>query len=258
MAGAGSKTRETSVNPFRKMSAEALYAQIGQVIATMPDLTASGPFSEETLRWLGRARALVREAEGYDLEFAQHATTLEQHRQAGAQRIAGLLYRALATVEIEVPASFAGAFIPAGNTFDALTAIAKIFALAKTELLIVDAWLDEKILTEFALLAPEGVKLRLLCDASGYPQKLAMALKKWSQQYGETRPVEARAAPARSLHDRLVAVDRTLVWTVGQSFNALATRAPTSFQKSNAEIAAEKTQAYGEDIWNNASTVEPT
>jgi hypothetical protein len=51
----------------------------------------------------------------------------------------------LAVVEVELPASSAGAFIPTGNTFDALAAVIKIFALAKTELLVVDPYLDEKI-----------------------------------------------------------------------------------------------------------------
>jgi hypothetical protein len=156
-----------SSNPLKKMSAEALYTQIGQLIAEMPDLNAMGPISADTHRWLGRAHALVSEAEGLaaEIEFKDHRNTLEQYRQVGAERITGLLYRALATVETEVPASFAGAFIPAGNTFDAMVAATKIFALARAELLIVDPYLDEKILTQFALLAPAGVKLKLLCDA---------------------------------------------------------------------------------------------
>jgi hypothetical protein len=247
-----------SSNPLKKMSAEALYTQIGQLIAEMPDLNAMGPISADTHRWLGRAHALVSEAEGLaaEIEFKDHRNTLEQYRQVGAERITGLLYRALATVETEVPASFAGAFIPAGNTFDAMAAATKIFALARAELLIVDPYLDEKILTEFALLAPAGVKLKLLCDAGGYKETLIPALKKWAQQYGATRPVEVKVASARTLHDRLVAVDLTLVWTVGQSFNALAVRAPTSFVRSDPETAALKVRAY-QDIWNNANFLTP-
>jgi hypothetical protein len=45
----------------------------------------------------------------------------------------------------------------------------------------------------------------------------------------------------------------TLVWTIGQSFNALAVRAPTSFVRSDPETAALKVRAYGEDIWNNGN-----
>jgi hypothetical protein len=158
----------------------------------------------------------------------------------------------LATVEVELPTSFSGAFIPAGNVFDAMVAVDRVFKSAKTELLIVDPYLDEKILTEFALLAPTGVRLRLLCDAAGYKPSLEPASKKWTQQNGATRPLEVKAAPARTLHDRLVAVDRTSVWMIGQSFNALATRAPTSFGKSDPETAALKISAY-EDVWNKAS-----
>jgi hypothetical protein len=106
-------------------------------------------------------------------------------------------------------------------------------------------------LTEFALLAPAGVTLKLLCDAAGYKETLTVALRKWVQQYGATRPVEVKVASARTLHDRLVAVDRKLVWTVGQSFNALAVRAPTSFVKSDPETRTLKVRAY-EDIWNSA------
>src|SRR5262245_1657832 len=224
----------------------------------MPDLTAMGPISPETQRWLGRAHALLGQAEGLgaQVELQHHRNTLEQNRQVGAERITGLLYRALGTVELQVPASFVGTFIPAGNTFDAMAAAAKIFALAKAELLIVDPYLDEKILTEFALFAPAGVTLKLLCDAAGYKTALTLAFKKWVQQYGATRPVEVKVTSARTLHDRLVAVDRTLVWTGRQSFNALAVRAPTSFVKSDQETTTLKIRAY-EDIWNNANLLTP-
>src|SRR5262249_21340133 len=42
--GVGAKNSMSS-NPSRKMSAEALYMQIGRLIEEMPDLTAMGPIS---------------------------------------------------------------------------------------------------------------------------------------------------------------------------------------------------------------------
>jgi hypothetical protein len=41
--------------------------------------------------------------------------------------------------------------------------------------------------------------LKLLCDAAGYKETLALALKKWVQQYGATRVVEVKLTPARTL-----------------------------------------------------------
>jgi hypothetical protein len=49
-------------------------------------------------------------------------------------------------------------------------------------------------------------------------------------------------------------IDRTHVWTLGQSFNALAARAPTSFNKTDADTAALKLTAF-EDIWKAATPI---
>ena len=154
----------------------------------------------------------------------------------------------------ELPTPKTGAFIPAGNTFDAFKAVQRVFEGAKADILIVDPYLDEKILTEFALLAPSGVPLRLLTDSGLHKQSLIPAITHFKKQYGNNRPVEARGAPARSLHDRLVAIDRQRIWTVGQSFNALATRAPTSFVEVDQETAALKMEAY-EAIWAVATPI---
>jgi hypothetical protein len=50
---------------------------------------------------------------------------------------------------------------------------------------------------EFALFAPAGVELKLLSDAAGYKETLLPAFQKWAEQYGATRPVEVRIAPAQ-------------------------------------------------------------
>jgi hypothetical protein len=194
-------------NLLRKMSAEALYMQLGRLIEEMPDLKATGPVSHETLRWLGRANALVTAAEGYvaEIEFQQHRNTWEQlpYRQAGAERIMGALYRALGTVETELPGSFSGAFIPAGNVFDAMAAVGRIFASAKTKLLIVDPYLDEKMLTEFALLAPEGVALRLFV--------MRRVTRHRSYQHRRNGPNRtARRAPSKLR--RLLRAPCTIAW----------------------------------------------
>ena len=59
-----------------------------------------------------------------------------------------------------------GAFIPAGNAFDALAALSKVLRLAATDLLIVDPYMDEKTLIDYVRLANAGVTIRLLADAA--------------------------------------------------------------------------------------------
>jgi hypothetical protein len=204
---------------------------------------------------MGRAAALIQNALGATgavrLRAEQQNLKSDIFGPEAANDIMGLLYEALAVVELELPASAQGAFIPAGNTFDAMAAVSKIFASAAKDLLVVDPYFDEKILTDFMQFANEGVTVRLLGDAAGVKGTLHPAVKSWTTQFGAKRPIAVRLAPPRSLHDRLIMIDHTQVWTLGQSFNALAARAPTSFNKSDDDTAALKLRAFG-DIWQAA------
>jgi hypothetical protein len=247
------------------MEPDALYAQLGRLVASVPNLktvppgTSPGvipPLTPDQMLWIGRAEALISEVFGAtgSVEFMQIRQQLERHRPWAQDEILKQLYRALAAVEMELPTPATGAFIPAGNTFDALKAVQRVFEGAKVDILIVDPYLDEKFLTEFALLAPNGVRLRLLTDIGSHKASLLPAATNFKKQYENDRPIELRGAAAKSLHDRMVAIDGQRIWTVGQSFNALATRAPTSFVEVDQETAALKMSAY-EGIWQSAAPI---
>lgn len=212
------------------------------------------PLGAVEYQWLGRAQALVSEALGIEgeIEIKSAIGQAVQYRDWFQGEVLRILYRALAAVEMDLPAPATGAFIPAGNAFDALKAIQRIFDLAQKDVLVVDPYMDEKILTDFAHLIREGVHIKLLADASAVKASLAPAVAAWLKQYGASRPVVAKLAPKRALHDRLIAIDATRIWTVGQSFRDLAARAPTSFVEVDKETAALKMQSY-DDIWNAAS-----
>src|SRR5689334_2086615 len=98
---------------------QALYVELGHLIASMPDLTVAGEIPITTRQWLGRACALVKEtgdiAETYSLDH--HIKNLEtpQWRKATVGPILNILYRALAVAEMKAPTAAQGAFIPAGS-----------------------------------------------------------------------------------------------------------------------------------------------
>ncbi len=142
------------------MSPEALHTALRRLIETMPEFGQKTP---EQHQWLGRASALVAEAEGAigDIEFKQARSLLDAH---GPEDIIAIVYRALAVAELAAPASLQGAFIPAKNTFDAFSAVSKIFELANKDIFIVDPYLDGKFLIDLAPLAAEGIKIRLLAE----------------------------------------------------------------------------------------------
>jgi hypothetical protein len=146
------------------LSPEQLYLQLGSLVAEMPDL-ANGPITQDVNRWLGRAIALV-EVTGDAVNAsvikvaAQNLTLL---RDQNAQTIAAIVYQALAAAELRAPAQVQGTFIAAGDTLDAYAAVGKVLSTAKVDVLLIDPYAsDEKLVTEYALLAPDTVTVRII------------------------------------------------------------------------------------------------
>jgi hypothetical protein len=243
-------------NTLSKMPTLALYGELRALAESFPDLTYQTPVTDDRHRWMGRATALIGEALGLaaenEFKLAQGKLDSMNGHERGVEEIKTLVFKAIATIEFELPVGQRGAFIPAGNVFDAMAAVGRIFSEATIDLLIVDPYLDEKFLIDFAQLANEGTPLRLLRDAHQMKASLAPMARTWVTQHGRHRPIEIRLAAPRTLHDRLIVVDEKHVWNVGQSFNNLAGRAPTSFIKTDPGTSDLKIRAY-ETIWAGAT-----
>lgn len=236
-----------------KLTAETLYLQLRQLVADMPDL-GSAPITPELNQWLGRAFVLVEAAgAGSDaIGLRVAANNLDGFiRPANAQTIAAIIHRALAIAEMSAPAGVTGAFIAAGGSFDAFAAIGKVVARARSDLFIVDPYSDEKALTEFAVQAQVGVTVRLLADEKYHKPSLKPAMQNWIKQFGTSRPLNVRLAMPKHLHDRLIFIDGSEVWSLTQSLNAFASRSPASIFRINDEIVQMKISAY-EAIWTTA------
>jgi hypothetical protein len=118
---------------------------------------------------------------------------------------------------------------------------------------LVDPYLDESVLTDFAGSMQESVPLRLLTDQVTVKPSLAPAVLRWQAQYAN-RPLEARLAAPKALHDRSIFIDGTQAWSVTQSLKDLAKRSPGEIVRAD-DTATLKIAAY-EAIWTNASIVK--
>jgi hypothetical protein len=240
---------------------QSLYMQLGRLIETMPaDIGAPGPMPAAMLQWLGRGSALLQATGDItDSSHFEHAVSvLKMTRQLGqsssspVEGIALVLHRALAKAELKAPAAMQGAFIPAGNAFDAMAAVGKVLQTAARDILVVDPYMDETALTDFAVLAPERVAIRLLADKQGHKPSLKPAVQRWISQNAASRPLDAKLAPSHALHDRLIAVDGMEAFTLTQSLNAFAARSPAAIVRVDRETAALKIAAY-EAMWAAAA-----
>jgi hypothetical protein len=241
------------------MDPKARYIQLGRLVETMPNLHTHA--DRETLLWLGRVSALIDTSgdisEIVPFRAAMDATINESNsflQNKAVLTLTSILYRQLAKAEMNAPAETQGSFIPAGNAFDAIAAVAKVLQQAKSDVLIVDPYMDEKALVEFALLAAEGISIHLLSDHKSCKPSLKPASERWKHQYQTTRPLELRLAKARTLHDRLIIVDSATIWILTQSLNALAARSPASIVRVEHEAASVKLDAY-KAIWDDSDPI---
>lgn len=238
------------------MDPESLYRQLGQLLADVPEFGLRGTLDRETLTWLGRAGALIEIAstpvEAGNFRIAAD-NIVGPLRATNAHAVMSILSRAFARAELNAPATAQGAFIPVGSHFDVFRIVGKLFSKATADILLVDPFVDQYVLTQYAALAPENVSIRMLGDERRREcgARLVAGIVEWARQYSTTRPVEARHSSAQSLHDRLVVIDKTEAYTVGQSFKDIAKSSPTSFIKVSLEIVSEKIAAY-EALWATA------
>ncbi|MDZ4320218.1 MAG: hypothetical protein U1A07_15490 [Phenylobacterium sp.] len=239
------------------MTPEALYLQLGRLVADMPDLSAPGAVTNEANVWLGRVGALIDHCsdltDRISFQLAVKGLT-GSFDERNVQTIKAVVYAALGRAELAAPLSVQGSFIPAGGTFDAYVAFGRAVETATGNVMIVDPYADAKALSDFAVQVPEGVAVRILADAEYRKVTLKPAADNWRTQHSATRPLEVRLTSKKTLHDRLILVDSALVWTFGQSLNAIAARAPTSIVRVDAETAALKVAAY-ERLWTAATPI---
>lgn len=241
------------------LSPQALYHQIGRLLADQPDLVA---FDEKwnlptaTITWLAQATALVKATGDLSLTVRidnavkQLVGTFQTDNHA--RDIVLILNQVLATLELQLPAGARGAFVTPGASLDAYAALSKIIAAASRSVLIVDPYMDVTAVTEVAELAPSGVGVQLLSDAGSVKATLKPAADRWVQQYGAGRPLEVRATAPRALHDRLIITDATVVWILTQSLKDFAKRSPATIQRADPDLALMKTEAF-KAIWDAAT-----
>ena len=159
--------------------------------------------------------------------------------------------RVLARAELKADVSESTHFVSSGEAFSAVVAVSNIVSMSKRSVRFLDPYSDISILKHFAVLSAENLHIEILADKDCVKPNLIPAAEAWQKQYGNVRPLEIRLAPKRTLHDRAIFLDSKKVWVVGQSFNALATRAATTMVPMEGDAADLKVQAY-EELWNKS------
>lgn len=240
---------------------EALVFQLRQHVNAMPDLETR-PLKPESVAWLAQGSVLVEQVFQGEIAtdpvfYVAEMDLLAQQPKHPPGRLINILHRALARAEAAAPMP-RGGFITKGAAFDAYQVIGQVIARTKTDLLIVDPYMDERVLTHYAQQAPRGVTVRLLYDREyTKPDALIPGVMRWTKQFGSERPLEVRQSKRKSLHDRDLVIDGTRVWYMTQSLKDFADRSHGSIGEVDSEQAAMKIATY-DLLWSEATKLEPS
>jgi hypothetical protein len=235
------------------LTRERLYFDLGRLIADMPELDR-GEVTADMRRWLASAHALVRSSGSLAdaLQLAVACENLEGPlRSRNAETITGILQRVLARAERGAEGGMRGSVLLIGGDRDAYAVVREVLATAASDVLLVEPAAAARILADYAVLAPERVRVRLLADAGQYKPSLLAGAQRWRQRFGSRRYLELRLASAHSLHERLLQLDRGRAWVLGVPFSELARRTHTTLVRMRPEEEARKIAVYSE-IWEEA------
>lgn len=236
-------------------SPEQLLALLEALIRETPTFKYQEPLSEDDLRWLGRANALL-EASGATPALVSFRVARQGLGSFTHDRSALLipLHDAYYRAELMAPAASQGGFIPAGDTWKGYAAIVKLVQRDCDELLVVDPYLNSDFFTEFIPHAAAKKTIRGLTTkrTENHPALLATA-GKWARDAASKGcPVELRYAPNGALHDRLIIIDGHEVWLVTQSLKDIAKRSPASVSRAESEVGKLKAQHY-DSVWQQST-----
>jgi hypothetical protein len=238
-----------------KASPEQLLALLQAAIENAPAFEPQKPLTDEEVRWLGRADALL-DASGLVsaiVSFRAARQRIGIHNIFSRTDLLLPLHDAFSRMELQVPASMKGSFIAGGDTRNGYSAIVRIMQTDCDDLFIIDPYISSALFTDLAPVVKARAGLRCLTAkrADNHPSLLAVA-KKWAGDSISTGiSVEVRYTNPANLHDRLIIVDGQEVWLLSQSMKDIAKRSPASISRAEPELGQMKAQHY-EALWGQS------
>lgn len=230
---------------------EQLLSLLQAAIRDAPLFEYEKPVREAEQRWLGRVDSIL-EATGkvnpvVSFRVARENINTYMH---STEKLMQPLYDALSAIELLVPQSLQGAFIPPGDTWDGYSALVKLIQRDCDNILIVDPYLNADIFLYFAPHSVAKQGIRCLCQKMNQTLAgLQASAAKWAADpISLHHPLEVRFAAKNSLHDRLIIIDGKEAWIVTQSIKDIAKKSPASVTRAESELARMKSEYY-ESLW---------
>jgi hypothetical protein len=137
-----------------------------------------------------------------------------------------------------------------GATYDFYLNFKQLLSSAQSTLLLVDPYLNEEVFDLYVSKIQAGVTIRILTNNARCAAALPTVVSKYKQQNGMILEVRS----SQQLHDRVVFIDTSQCWVLGQSIKDAAKNKTTYLAPLPSEIVDDKLKFY-EDIWLNSTVI---
>jgi hypothetical protein len=164
------------------------------------------------------------------------------------ERIEGFeatLLSSIAELEMSMPEVEVRGAYDAGDEYAFYKDLKDIMGESKTDIFIVDNYLNTEFFELYVSTVKTGVTLRIMTD------QVRGTLGAVAQKFANSHALELRSSP--DVHDRHIFVDER-GWVVGQSIKDAAKKKPTYLVELSAVLAPVMRSIY-EALWNKATLV---
>lgn len=232
------------------MTPHVLLEKLKALLQSIPPLEGRGSYSNEQYSWLGQASAIMYEWDPIQsLSFKVSVDCLIKNidRSGNLGILVSFIHDVIARVENSLPQEAGQAFGP-GAVYDFFKALNELVATARSELWVVDPYLDAEVFDGYMQSLNSGVSARLL--TAKYLSNVKVAAEKYQAQFGSA--IEVRSS--NGIHDRIIFVDQEQCWVLGASIKDAALKKPTYLAPISADVAMEKIKLY-EAIWASSKVI---
>ena len=232
------------------MEPEVLLAHLRALFERAPDFEQYSPTSRDHMTWFGQGHALVSRwntLEAISFKSATDSMPLDLLRDNYVAKILGIIQRAIADLELQVPDSISTVY-GAGEVYDIFRALNEVISSAEKSIFIIDPYLDVSVFDHYLTARKPEVSVRLLLTKKA--DELKPAVEKYISQYGSV----LEAKKSKYVHDRVIFIDSYVCWVLGQSLKDAAKAKPTYLAPLSPDVIPAKLKDY-EDIWAEANEI---
>lgn len=235
---------------------DQLLFEVQDIIRTMPAPRDFGANPDTCIPWLGRASAAmtqwdaIRAIAHFEPEVRRYAAL-----QANADRVNFTPFRQtllmfLHQAENDLRMRTSGPLsigVPAGRVFEYFDELRKLIEGARSDLLIVDPYLDAEFVSRYLPFVASGTQVRMLA------RERLSTLKPAVDAYKAQSAASVEVRTVGGFHDRYLFVDLQACYQSGASFKDGAKKTPTTLVQITDAFAG--VQATYEQLWNGAAVV---